>query len=208
MSAFTEEKICHQTVSDTGKWAGLAGGSKLYKSLEGFTTKMIRVHRVNILRLFNAVSFFGYHTLISKAGQHILRARFVNIKAVWDYCSRWNQWKTTSIIGRNFLRRSTWAAEPFLFYLPYRDINEMKKRSSETFLRGDTLVLCVLFLSFSCELSSVWVCLFNLQWKKKRGKAYTRPPLVYKSISCPGALQLEFSHRKLKLRGQAVEGAE
>lgn len=89
MSAFTEEKICHQTVSDTGKWAGLAGGSKLYKSLEGFTTKVIRVHKVNIK--VNAVSFFGYHTLISKAGQHILRARFVNIKAVWDYCSRWNQ---------------------------------------------------------------------------------------------------------------------
>lgn len=44
--------------------------------------KMIRVHKVNILRLFNAVSFLGHQTLISIAGQHILRARFVNIKAV------------------------------------------------------------------------------------------------------------------------------
>ena len=30
--------------------------------------KMIRVHKVNILRLFNAVSFLGHQTLISKAG--------------------------------------------------------------------------------------------------------------------------------------------
>lgn len=42
---------------------------------------MIRVHKVNILRLFKVASFFGYQTLISKAWQHILRARFVNIKA-------------------------------------------------------------------------------------------------------------------------------
>lgn len=43
--------------------------------------KMIRVHKVNILRLYNAVSFFGHQALISKA-EHILRARIVNIKAV------------------------------------------------------------------------------------------------------------------------------
>lgn len=43
--------------------------------------KMIRVHKVNILRLYNAVSFFDHQTLISKA-EHILRARIVNIKAV------------------------------------------------------------------------------------------------------------------------------
>ena len=42
--------------------------------------KMIRVHKVNILRLFSAVSFFGHQTLIPKAGQNILHARFVDLR--------------------------------------------------------------------------------------------------------------------------------